>query len=108
MTITLDLPAEMEGQLQLAARLRGKDISTFLLDSVRHQLRSDVLPESESALLEIINAPIAPEARSKRDTLLAIQSQRELTEEERNQLSNLIDEVELANANRWQCIADLA
>src|SRR5687768_15310447 len=41
-----------------------------------------VLPETDAELLQIINAPIAPEARQERDALIAERSRRELTEEE--------------------------
>ena len=108
MTITLNLPPEMEGQVQQAARTQGKEVATFLLDSIRQGLRHDVLPETEARLLQIINAPIAPQERQERDALLALQKQRELTDAEQETLTRLIDEVELANAKRWQCLAELA
>ncbi len=60
MTITLDLPPELEGQIQQVARAQGKDVAAFLLDSIRQRLRHDVLPEADARLLQIINAPIAP------------------------------------------------
>jgi AraC-like DNA-binding protein len=78
------------------------------MDSVYQKLRSDILPEREARLLEIINAPLAPEARQQRDALLELQKERELTETERETLTELIDAVELANATRWQSLADLA
>ena len=108
MTITLNLPPELERQVQQAARTQGKDVSVFLLDSIRQRVRPDVLPESDSRLLEIINAPIAPKARQERNALLALQSQRELTDAEQETLAHLMDAVELANAQRWQCLAELA
>jgi hypothetical protein len=108
MTITLDLPPDLEGPLQEVARAQGKDVPTLLLDSARQYLRRDVLPETEASLLQIINAPIAPEARQQRDVLLALQRQRELTKAEQETLSQLIDTVELANAKRWEALAELA
>jgi hypothetical protein len=108
MTITLDVPLDLEGQLQNAARTQGTDVATFLLESVRQRLRPDVLPEAEAELLQIINAPVALEARSRRDALLAQQAQRELTEDEQATLADLIDAVEMANATRWQALASLA
>ena len=93
MNITLDVSPELEGQLQQAARAQGTDVTTYLLDS---------------ALLQIINVPLAPEARSQRDALLAEQAQRELTAEEQTALAGLIDAVEMANAGRWQALAALA
>ncbi len=108
MNITLDVSPEMEVQLQQAARVQGTDVTTYLLESARLRLRPDVLPEPEASLLQTINAPLAPEARSKRDALLAEQEQRELTEEEQGHLTDLIDAVEMANAQRWQALAALA
>ena len=60
MTITLELPPELEGQIQQVARAQGKDVAAFLLDSIRQRLRHDVLPEADARPLQIINAPIAP------------------------------------------------
>ncbi len=108
MTITLELPPELVLQFQLAARMQGKDLSTFLLDSARQQLRRDVLPESDAQLLETINKPIPAEWRTQRDALIAEKSHRELTATELDSLTRLIDDIEMANAQRWGCIAELA
>lgn len=64
--------------------------------------------QPEASLLQTINAPLAPEARTKRDALLAEQARRELTGEEQATLTDLIDAVEMANAARWQALAALA
>ncbi len=108
MNITLDVSPELEGQLQQAAQMQGMDVTTYLLESARLRLRPDVLPEAEASLLQTINAPLAPEARSQRDALLAEQGQRDLTEEEQTTLADLIDAAEMANAERWQALAALA
>jgi hypothetical protein len=108
MIITLEVPPDMEKQLQRAARTQGKDIAAFLLANVQRHLRQDVLPETEANLLQAINTPLAPEVRQQRDALLALQQQRELTDTERETLTHLIDAVELANAKRWQSLAELA
>lgn len=67
----------------------------------------DILPQAEASLLQAINAPLAPEARTERDALLREQAQRQLTEEEQAALAELIDVVEVANAQRWQALAAL-
>lgn len=108
MNITLDVSPELEGQLRQAARAQGTDVMTYLLESARLRLRPDVLPEAEASLFLTINAPIASEARVRRDALLAEQAQRQLTEEEQNNLTDFIDAVEMANAQRWQALAALA
>jgi len=107
MTITLDPPTECEAELQAAARLQGKEIAAFVTDAVKSQLRRDVLPQSETQLLEIMNTPLAPEARKECDALIARQAGRELTSAKRILLAERINAVEIANAKRWQAIADL-
>lgn len=108
MTIILELTPDMEGQLQRVAQAQGKDVTTLLLDTARRHLRQDVLPKTDAALLKIINAPLVPEVRRKRDALLALQKQSRLSEAEQETLAALIDKVEIANARRWQSIAELA
>ena len=108
MTIMLDLPTELEDHLQSVARVQGKDFNTFLIEGLRQQLRTDILPLSETMLLEAINAPIAPDAKHRRDELLRIRTVQELNDKEENELSQLIDEVELANAHKWRSISMLA
>lgn len=108
MTITLDLPSELADRAALAARAQGKDLATYVLDNVRSELRNDVLSESETGLLEIINTPVDPAIRRERDRLIALQKRRSLTDAERRELEKLIDSVEMANAARWQAIAALA
>ncbi len=107
MTVTLNVSPDLEGQLQQAAQSQGIDVTTYLLDSARLCLRPDVLPQVEASLLQAINAPLAPEARTERDALLREQAQRQLTEEEQAALAELIDAVEAANAQRWQALAAL-
>ena len=111
MTTTLDLPPDMESLLFQASLSEGKDISTLLLDSARHHLQGrggDVLSGPETELLQRINAPLASEARTRRDALLTLQAQRELTRDEQTELTRVIDAVEVANAEHWQAIAELA
>ena len=49
-----------------------------------------------------------PKRGSSRDDLLALQQQRELTDTERDALIQFIDAVELADAKRWNALAELA
>ena len=107
MNITLNVSPDLEGQLQQAVQSQGVDVTTYLLDSARLRLRRDVLPQAEASLLQAINAPLAPEARTERDALLREQAQRQLTEEEQAALAGLVDAVEMANAQRWQALAAL-
>jgi hypothetical protein len=108
LNISLDLPSDLEGRLEQAARTQGKDVATLLLDSVRQHLQRDVLPETDTALLQAINTPIPPEARRQRDALLDLQRQRSLTDEEQEALASHVDTIELADAKRWEALAELA
>lgn len=108
MNIIIDVPPELEGQLQQAVRVQEINVTAYLLESALLRLRPDVLTEAGAQLLQIINAPLVPETRFKRDALLAEQAQHELTEREQISLADLIDAVEIANANRWQALASLA
>jgi hypothetical protein len=108
MSLILDLPPDLEAELRKAAALQGKDVRQLVQDSIRQQLRRDILPEAESALLQVINEPLAPEVRERRDALLSVQDQRQLTDAERVELTDTIDAVEIANARRWHALAELA
>ena len=105
MNINLEVSPELEGQLQQAAQTQGTDVNTYLLDSARLRLRPDVLPQAAASLLQTINAPLVPEARAKRDELLAEQAKRPLTDAEQAILIELVNAVEIANAQRWQAVA---
>lgn len=108
MNIILNVSPDLEGQLQQAARTQGTDVTTYLLESVRLRLRPDVLSETEASLLQTINAPLASQSRVERDILLKRQTQRELTQKDLASLADMIDAIEMANAQRWQAIASLA
>lgn len=108
MTITLNLPSDLASQLQAAALREGMDIASLLLDSARQRVRRDVLPERDEELLEIIAAPVAVDSRAQRDRLIQLQETRPLSDSEMNELETLIDAVEMANARRWRCVAELA
>ena len=75
--------------------------------AARLRLRPGVFPEAEASGLQTINPPLASEFRVKRDAWLREQAQRQLSEEEQATLAELIDAVEMANAQRWQALAAL-
>lgn len=108
MTVTLDIRSEEADLLTRAAKVQGKDLEAYLSDGVRMLLKNDVLSESETRLLEVINKPLDTAARRKRDLLLARGEERALTPSERRQLQELVDAIEMANAERWRAIAALA
>ena len=100
----------MENDVDLDDELRSEYDASVLKNGVRGKYLAQYRfgADAEASLLHTINAPLAPEARSQRDVLLAVQAQRELTGEEQKTLVDLIDAVEMANAERWQALAALA
>jgi hypothetical protein len=104
MTITLELPSDVGLGLQKIAAAEGKDLPTYVVEKIRQQLRTDVLPRDEAALLARINTPLCPKERAQRDALLSLPKR---TQEEENELVRLMDLVEIANAERWQAIGEL-
>jgi hypothetical protein len=108
MSITIELPAEWEDELRQAARRQGKDVLEVVREGIQRLMRPDILPEPEAELLQIINTPLPREARKRRDDLLSLQSTRPLDAAERAELEQAVDAVEIANARRWQAVAQLA
>jgi hypothetical protein len=108
MTVTVEIPPELAEDIEAIARVHGKPVAQFLLDSARLHLRPDVLSREETRLFDIINASLAPEARAERAQLLLEEEQRDLTPAEYDRLIELTDEVEIAGAKRWQAIGELA
>ncbi len=100
----------MENDVDLDDELRSEYDAFVLKNGVRGKYFAQYRfgADAEASLLHTINAPLAPEARPKRDALLAEQAQRELTEEEQAALADFIDAVEIANAERWQAVAAIA
>jgi len=100
----------MENDVDLDDELRSEYDASVLKNGVRGKYLAQYQSGSnaEVSLSQTIDAFLAPEARSKRDALLVEQAQRELTEEQQASLADLIDAVEMANAERWQAIASLA
>ena len=74
MNITFNVSPELGGQQQQAAQRQSTYVTTYLPESARLRLRPDVLPEAEAVLLQTVNAPLAPEARLRRDVLSAEQT----------------------------------
>jgi hypothetical protein len=100
MSLTVELPADLEAELQQAALRQAKNVQEIVQDSISQQLRQDILPEAESTPLQMINTPFAVDARQRRDVLLLTQTERPLTVAEQSELVEVIDAVELANAWR--------
>ncbi len=111
MTLTLDIASELEHQILLEARRKGLDTKSFVLDLLREALAykaSSVAARRESELLEAINRGFSEEVWVRYRELVARRQDETLSGEEHAELIALIDQIELANAHRIECLAELA
>jgi hypothetical protein len=111
MTLTLDLAADLEHQVLQEARRRGLDAESFALDLLRESLASKGSSESalsEGELLEEINRGFPSGVWARYRELVARRQAETLTAEEHTELIALIDRIELGNAHRIECLAELA
>jgi len=108
MTITLEVPSELEGPLQRAARVQGVDIETYLLNSARHQLRPDVLSEAESILFLRLQSLFPPEQSQEYRSLCHQSDSDVISQADRERLLSLIEQRDIKNAERLEIVAELA
>ncbi len=111
MTLTLDIAADLERQLLRQAHRRGVDAKSFALALLRESLASTTSPvgtRSESELLEEINRGFPADVWARYRELVAKRQAETLDAEEHAELIALIDRIEVANAHRIECLAELA
>lgn len=112
MTLTLNLATDLEHQLLQEAHRRGLEPQSFILKVLRERLLA-VGPlvwsnSSEKDLLEEINQGFPAAVWGRYRELLAKLEGETLGEEEHQELLGLIDQIEIANAHRIECLAELA
>jgi hypothetical protein len=116
MTITIQLPPDLEKQLLEKASAAGLAAEDFVMDVLAKRLaqqtpavdRSSHLGQDESQLLAEINRGL-PESTWKRyHHLVAKRKDESLSDEEHAELITLSDMVELANACRLKNVVELA
>ncbi len=111
MTLTLDITAELEHQIQREARRKGLDAKGFVLDLLRNYLASEAsssTQRSESELLEEINRGFPAEHWQRYSELAAERRAETLTAEEHAEMLSMIQLREEANVHRVECLAELA
>lgn len=111
MALTLDIAADLERQILRQARRRGVDAKSFALALLRESLASAASQEgksSESELLEEINRGFPADVWARYRELVAKRQAEDLEAEEHAELISLIDRIEVANAYRVECLAELA
>lgn len=116
MTITIDMTPELERQLQQAAAQAGLTPDAYIVQTLRerlaqpHQPRtsSQRLTAAEARLLTQINQSLAGVAWPRYHTLLAKRQAETLAPDEQQELITLTDQIEAANVQRVEYIAELA
>ena len=111
MTLTLDIASDLEHQILQEASRRGLDATSFVLDLLRESMASKASSGSDlsdTELLEEINRGFPAEVWARYRELVAKRQDETLNAEEHTELIILIDRIEIANAHRIECLAELA
>lgn len=117
MTLTIDLPPELEVQIKEEALKTGVDTTVFILDTLREKLRGgasvtkNLLPhlsEKEARLLLKINEGMDEDLYEEYKSLTAKRQAETLTSQEHAHLIVLTNQREIENARRMERLAELA
>jgi hypothetical protein len=113
MTLTIEIPSEMESRLRDEAARAGMDVTVFVAKTLEARLGSSAnganrLSREETELLEKINSAFSPETVHRYRDLVARRQAETLTPAEHDELIRLSDEIELANAARVAYVIELA
>ena len=115
MTMTLDLPLELEKHLQDEAAQEGLAPDRFVLDALEERLYKrragqDVphLSKEESELMQRINEGLSEETWLRYHDLVSQRKAGTLTQEQHQELILLSDQVEMDYAQRLGLVLELA
>jgi hypothetical protein len=111
MSLTLELPPELEAEVRSAAAREGVAPESFAVNAIEERLRggeSGERPKSESELLEAIGAGLPAATWQRYHALLARRRAGTIPDDDYAELLRLTDEVELWNARRLELVARLA
>ena len=112
MTLNLDIAADLERQILQEAQRKGLDVRSYVLDLLRESLAESEAtaerPPSDSELLEEVNRGFPGEVWQRYRELVSKREAETLSADEHAELIELIDRIEVANAHRIECLAELA
>lgn len=117
MTLTIDLPPELETQLREEAARAGLDVEGFVRNTLEERLRqrgsrAGALPPHlsprEAEMLQQINQGLPSEVWQQYHELIAKRRAETLTPEEQASLIALSDQIEEENARRMEHLVELA
>jgi hypothetical protein len=109
-TIEVRSQVSLDELLNGVAQLDMPELERFISQvlTLRAKRISPCLPKEEAGLLEKINQGLSPDAQRRYDELTAKRRAETLTSEEHQELLELIDRIERADAERAQTLTDLA
>jgi hypothetical protein len=115
MTITINLPPDLERDLQETSAAQGIPAEALVIDALSQTLRRqrvhprppNLSPE-ESKLFAVINQGLSEDEWQRYHALIARRQAETLTEPERQELIALCDRLEEMNAARMEKLAELA
>lgn len=116
MTIVIEITPELEHQLQQAAAQAGLTPDAYIVQALRERLtparpspaQMQRLSAAESRLLMRINQSLAGIAWPRYHGLIAKRHAETLTPDEQQELIILTDQIEAANVQRIEALAELA
>lgn len=108
--IKVETELTFETLLQAVEQLSMPDLETLTAQvlNLRAKRKAPCLSVSESELLLKINQTLSPQRQTKFNALVAKRQAETLTEEERQELIDLNEHIERNDAERLQCLTELA
>lgn len=104
--IELDLEEVLNGVAALSSRELEQFVERVL--SLQAHRRAPALHKREADLLQIIGVGMAPEIRKRYRELNARLLAETMTEEERTEFLSIVDQIEVADAERMEALIELA
>ncbi|MEA5467722.1 hypothetical protein [Spirulina sp. 06S082] len=113
MTISLEIAPELENQLRQTAAKNGTTLESYLTELIQRDLKSCEeiginLPKTEAELLAQINLGLSEEMWQKYHLLLDKRRSEILEPNEQQELIEISDRIERANAKRIAALAKLS
>lgn len=113
MSLTIELPYNLESQLREQAKRRGKALNQYITGLIQEKVNQPEpnpasLSVDETRLFQIINKGFSDEFWSKFRSLDKKRQQIKLTETERAELIAMSEEMEIVHLDRLKALIELA
>ncbi len=113
MSISIQLPPELEVKLRESAEKAGLDINKYVLEILEGQLQPQAsnvgsLEERTMSLLEKINLGIPVSTWKRYNYLKDLRDKKQLKPEDHTELIEISNQIEEANAERMKYLVELA